>query len=238
MDIYKEGYILCCFGNTIYFDLATRLISNIRKYDINRYICILTDNLLFFDEEYKTLHKVITKKFDYNDHRLDVVDMTVDWNKYGLIPKLFHSYYTPFITTMFLDVDMIFHSDFTFFWDKYYNNNQTILFSGISDENNNSPSCWHWYSINEVINSSKINIPQFFGTLIIYDKNLKDYIEKYLNHILANIKNWKIKSYFRNGIPEEIIYAIIFGIEKIKPDEEIHNWLLNAEFCDPVNKNI
>ena len=31
-----EGYILCCFGDMLYFKLTKRLIQNIREYDNNR----------------------------------------------------------------------------------------------------------------------------------------------------------------------------------------------------------
>jgi hypothetical protein len=172
------------------------------------------------------------------DHPLDEVDMTVDWNKFGLIPKIFHPYYTPFRYTMFLDVDMVFHTDFTFFWNNYYSNKQNTLYTGISDKDNKSPAWWHWNTINEVMESSKINIPAMFGVLIIYDTNLKKYIDKYLSTILKNIGAWRIKPWFRNGIVDEIIYAIIFGIECIKPDEEIYNWILNTKTCDAFNKNV
>jgi len=238
MDIYKEGYMLCCFGSTMYFKLTQRMVLNIRRYDPNRYICILTDNVLFFNEEYKKLHKLIVLHFNYMDHPLDEVDMTVDWNKFGLIPKIFHPYYTPFRYTMFLDVDMVFHTDFTFFWNNYYSNKQNTLYTGISDKDNKSPAWWHWNTINEVMESSKINIPAMFGVLIIYDTNLKKYIDKYLSTILKNIGAWRIKPWFRNGIVDEIIYAIIFGIECIKPDEEIYNWILNTKTCDAFNKNV
>jgi hypothetical protein len=242
MDIYNEGYILCCFGDIIYFRLTKRLINNIRTYDKDRYICILTNDLSFFDEEYKNMNKVITKQFNYVDHISEImknnIDIDNDWNKHGLIPKLFHSYYTPFTYTMFLDVDMIFKTDFTFFWDKYFTNQPKLLFSGISDENNIAPPRWHWCTIDEVIKNSKINIPEFSGVFMVYDSKLKNYMEKYLNYIIENINNWKIKNWYKNGIPEEIIYAIIFGIENIKPDEEIFKWLYDQEYCDACNKHI
>jgi hypothetical protein len=46
-----KGYILCCFGDLLYFELTKRLIQNIRKYDNHRNISILTDNLLL-DSKY------------------------------------------------------------------------------------------------------------------------------------------------------------------------------------------
>jgi hypothetical protein len=39
-----EGYLLCCFGKELYFQLCVRCIKNIRMFDPLRTICILTDN--------------------------------------------------------------------------------------------------------------------------------------------------------------------------------------------------
>jgi len=50
----KEGYLLCCFGKELYFKLTLRAIKNIRVYDNERYICILTDDVLFFEQLIKT----------------------------------------------------------------------------------------------------------------------------------------------------------------------------------------
>jgi hypothetical protein len=146
--------------------------------------------------------------------------MSVPWNKYGIIPKLYHSCYTPFKHTMFFDVDMKFEKDFTFCWERY---NGKITYIGKSDSNNRSPSDWHWGTIDEVMESSGINIPQTFTTFMIYDNSLKVYIEKYVSYIFEHIDEWKIKKQFRDGVPDEIVYGIIFGIEDIRPDEYILN---------------
>jgi hypothetical protein len=230
----SQGYILNCFGDENYFTLTKRIITNIRTYDSDRRICILTDNPVYFDNDYIQQNNIIVKKFVYESHpTLYGIDMNIPWNKYGLVPKLFHSYYTPFKNTMFLDVDMQFKKDFTFVWEKY---NGGVLCIGRSDENNKSPSQWHWGHIDEVIQSSGINIPETFTTFMMYDDSLKIYIDKHVSYILENIDNWKIKKQYKDGIPDEIIYAIVFGIESIRPDESIYEWILSNENCDPFSK--
>jgi hypothetical protein len=239
MSFYlDEGDILNCFGDILYFKLTKRIIDNIRKYDASRYICILTDDISFFDENYKVQNKIITKYFDYKNHVLYEIDTNNLWNRYGLIPKLFHSFYTPFSHSMYLDVDMIFNNDFTFLWEKYYDFSQSILYAGTCDDNNNAPSSWHWGTIMDVIACSNINIPEFSGTFLVYDERLKGYINKYLKLILQNIDNWNIKSLYRDGIPEEIIYAIIFGLENIRPNTEIYYYIFHSGMCDAANKTI
>ena len=236
-EFTNQGYILNCFGDEMYFKLTKKMVSNIRQYDSQRGICILTDKQGFFDEEYKKENNVTTKQFVYENHpTFKGIDMNVPWNKYGLIPKLYHPYYTPFKHTMFLDVDMKFEKDFTFFWQRH---DGKITYIGKSDSNNRSPSYWHWGTIDEVMESSGINIPQTFTTFMIYDDSLKIYIEKHVSHILENIKNWKIKTNFKfeDGITDEIVYAIIFGLEDIRPDEHIFDWISSRENCDVFFKD-
>ena len=122
--LYKmeEGYLLCCFGNSNYFDLAKRMISEIRKFDSKRKICVLTDNINFF----KNL-EIITIKFDYKDHEHKNINTTNDWNKYGLLPKIYQYEYTPFETTCFMDVDMLFYKDFTFIWDEFKKEKKNVF---------------------------------------------------------------------------------------------------------------
>uniref|UniRef100_A0A6C0DRA4 Nucleotide-diphospho-sugar transferase domain-containing protein n=1 Tax=viral metagenome TaxID=1070528 RepID=A0A6C0DRA4_9ZZZZ len=210
----------------------------LRDYDPNRYIIILTDNVSFFDE-YLDGYKLMVSHFDYNNHIHENIDTSNDWNKYGLIPKLYHSYYTPFETTMYLDVDMWFKKDFIFIWEEYYKSPDLVLYAGVSDENNKSPSSWHWGTIDEVIEKVGVNIPQISGTLIVYNKNrLKEMVNLHVENILNNISKWNIKTWYRNGLPEEIIYAIIFGYEKIKPSIELNDWIFNNKNCDPMDKNV
>jgi len=236
-----EGYLLCCFNDEKYFKLAHRIVKNIRIYDSYRQICILTDNPDYFEESYVALNKILIKKFDYENipqYFHCNIDMNNTWNKNGLIPKVYHSYYTPFENTMFMDVDMIFKKDFTFIWEMYYKSPNLILFPGLSDKNNRSPSNWHWGCIDELMQTIGISIPQVFGTVLVYNSNVKNIMTKHLENIFVNIESWNVRCWYRNGLADEIVYAIIFGFENVRPNIELHDWLLNQEMCDPVNKDV
>ena len=137
MDI-SEGYLLCAFGNILYHKLSKRIITNIRQYDSERKICILTDKPEYYDGE-----NLIIINFDYKDHLHPSINIRSEWNIYGLIPKIYQYMYTPFKITCFIDVDMIIKNDFTFVWEEFYRNNTPILIGGKCDENNKSPSQWH-----------------------------------------------------------------------------------------------
>jgi hypothetical protein len=232
----KEGYLLCCFGKEIYFRLTLMAIKNIRVYDTERPICIITDNTVFFEE--LNIENTIIKLFDYNNHLFPKINYENDWNKYGLIPKIFQCYYSPFDVTMYLDVDMFFKSNFNHFFDLFYESNQPILIPGLSDENNKSPSNWHWGFINEIMEVIDINIPQSFTTVVLYNQSILPIIEESMPFILSNLDKWNVKPWYCNGYPDEIIYSILLGLNNYKISEQIHSWLLNNNFCDPVNKNI
>jgi len=62
----SQGYLLCCFDNELYFKLTERIISNIRLYDNTRKICILTNNINYFNNHID--ENIIIKLFDYNNH--------------------------------------------------------------------------------------------------------------------------------------------------------------------------
>ncbi len=183
------------------------MINNIRKYDIQRKICVLTDN----DKKVKQIindPEIIIRIFNYANHpTFPEIDMNTSWNKYGLYPKIFQSLYTPFQKTMFFD--MVFFKDFTFMWNN--TNDSIISIAGISDENNKSPSTWHWVHINEVMINPKMNLPQIFSTVIIYKKEFSEIIKYNINYIINNLNNWHVKKLFRNGYTDEIIYSLILG---------------------------
>lgn len=236
MENTNEGYLLCVFGKQNYFNLANRIISNIFKYDNIRQICILTDNLSFFEKD----NKIILKKFDFNNHLHKNIDCKNDWNKYGLIPKIYQHKYTPFEKTCFMDVDMIFYKDFTFIWDEFNRSNKPILIGGKCDQNNRSPSNWHWGSIDKVINTCGFNCPQICGTIFIYNKKFDRLLTKYniIEQIIDNIKKYNIRSSFHNGYPDEIFYSIILGKFNISPSTLIDEWFYDKINCDSCNKII
>lgn len=240
----EEGYLLCCFNDIKYFKMTVRTVHMIRKYDIVRKICILTDNPSYFENQlfYRNSldadNKVVVVLFDYKQHMHDTINMQNNWNRYGLIPKIYQSYYTPFQKTMYIDVDMMFKKDLTCIWDIYARNGQPILFAGVSDVNNKAPANWHWNRINEVANNVGIHIPQCFSTLMVYNTQLKTMVETHICNIFHNLLKWKIRMQYKNGCPDEIIYAIIFGFEKIKPDKTLHELILNTNMCNPFDKNV
>lgn len=238
MNSLYEGYILCVFGKLNYFKLAERAIHNIFRYDSNRTICILTDNPDFFYG--KTSDRIILKLFDVNKHLNKNININNEWNKFGLIPKLYQLEYTPFIRTCFMDVDMIFYNDFTFIWDEFQKLKKPILIGGKCDEFNKSPSNWHWNQIDNVINSCGFNCPQVCGTVFIYDCKFCQLIKdnNILEELLNNIEKYKILSHFNQGYPDEIFYSIILGKFKISPSKLIDEWFYDKSNCDSCNKNI
>lgn len=229
-----EGYLLCVFGtNSKYYDLSVRFIENIRKFDKYRPICILTDNVsLVYQQE-----NVNISPFFLEKHLHPIVKINNDWNQYGFYPKVFQSLYTPFEHTMYMDVDMLFHRDFTFIWDIYHDSKQSILIPGKSDENNRSPSDWHWGKIDQVIDRIHIPIPQTFSTVIVYDRDVSKLIDKYVSYILDHLEEWHVQFQFRDsGLPDEIVYSIILGMEKIRVNREIHDWVFDENNCNPCCK--
>jgi len=234
MESNAEGYLLCVSGKLNYFHLANRIIKNIFDYDDNRQICILTDNLHFFQENKND--RIILIKFDFNNHLHENIDSKNDWNKYGLIPKIYQYKYTPFEKTCFMDVDMIFHKDFTFIWDEFNRSNKPILIGGKCDQNNKSPSNWHWNHIDKVINACGFNCPQVWSTIFIYNKTFCNIMNKDVDFILINLKNWNVLSLYNNGYPDEIIYSLILGLNKIHTNLEIHDWFENKYNCSPFDK--
>ena len=232
----EEGYLLCVFGDDIYYKLSKRMINNIRKYDNIRKICILTDNIEKAKYIINDLHNdIIIKLFDYSNHpTYPEIDLNINWNKFGLYPKIFQSLYTPFKKTMFCDVDMFFLQDFTFMWNN--TNDDVINIAGISDENNKSPSHWHWGYINDIMHCSKLNLPQIFSTIMIYNINFSEIIKNDIDFIMKNLNVWKVKKMFRNGYTDEIIYSLILGKHNIKPNRCFFNWISNTKNCDTFNK--
>lgn len=231
-----EGYLLCVFGdNDMYYKLSIRMIHNIRKFDKERSICILTDKIDRYDwpEE-----KIILREFDLGKHIHPNITINNDWNRYGFYPKLFQSLYTPFECTMYMDVDMIFYQDFTFIWNEYHKGNQIILVPGKCDENNRSPEDWHWGKINEVMDKIQIPLPQVSSTILVYKNTFAELLENKIQYILDNINNWNVQSQFREGIPDEIIYSILIGLSSLKINQYVQEWIVyDSDYqCNPCCK--
>lgn len=229
-----EGYLLCCFGDQAYHRMACRSVQNIRLFDQIRPICILTDDVTYVRSLVTDIDVI---HFDYQAHLHQSIDMSNDWNRCGLIPKLYQSTYTPFDITMFIDVDMIFKQDFLFIWDIFYLDQRSIMMPGLHDDLNRSPADWHWGLIEEVMKQSELNLPQVWSTLFVYDRSGADLITKDLDEIFNNLARWSVRSFYREGYPDEIIYSIILGLNSIPTNPTVHEWLLNEVNCDTFNKN-
>lgn len=174
--------------------------------------------------------------FFLEKHIHSVVKIENDWNAFGFYPKVFQSLYTPFEHTMYIDVDMIFHQDFTFIWNQYHNSDQQILIPGKSDFENRSPSDWQWGKINDVIDEIGIPLPQVFSTLLVYKKEFSKNIEKNAAYIFDHLHQWKVQFQFRGGVPDEIIYSILAGMNNIKINRMVHDWILDYANCEAFSK--
>ncbi len=228
--------MLCAFGE-LYHKLCVRIIKNIRDFDKKRKICILTENFDYFTNIDDGL---IIKYFDYRNHTHPNIDINNNWNKYGLIPKIYQYLYSPFDTTMFFDVDMIFYKDFTFAWEHFKSENKLVLMCGRSDDNNRSPSGWHWGAIDNVMYRCGFNCPQICGTLLMYNKDFRKNVHDsgMLNYILDNIKNWGVRSLYNDGYPDEIISSLMLGLLNIRPSKILNDWVHDPSNLNACDKEI
>jgi len=241
-----EGYCLISLNDELYYKLCMRMINNIRQYDSHRPICIFYDN-----EEYKNKYfssneniefqlfnsEEIIKKYDFESCKINIQN---DLNKYGLFPKLFQVLLSPFEKNIFLDVDMIIKKDFEMFWNYLNQCPYNFLIPGLCDENNRSPSDWHWNRINNVMQLSKLNIPQLSTTMIGYKLNKEEKIKFmiFVKNILIQRQQWGIQEKFRDGIPDEIVFSCYCGMNNIRPNIDLFKYLRHSGMVDMENKNI
>ena len=233
----SEGYLLCASGTDNYMQMANRLIKNIRSFDTKRSIVILTNNVdrcsnLICDVS----ANVSVIQFHLERHIHPFMDASNAWNQYGLYPKLYQSFYSPFDTTMFIDVDMQFHRDFTFLWDRYSKDPSPLAMPGLSDASNRSPPSWHWNRISLVMHSSGLNLPQTFSTLMLYRRSFQEIVKRDLDRIFENRMTWKLERQWRGSWPDEIFYSILMGLNGITPDQYIFKWISNGENVSPFDK--
>ena len=229
----SEGYLLCVFGNATYFRLCMRLIKNIRKYDTKRPIHILTDNIEFFKDKDLT-----AQKFNYMNHSYPNINSTTDWNRFGFIPKLHQFSYSPFQRTCYFDVDMIFHSDFTWIWSQLDNAGFPLLLPGVSDDTNMSPLDWHWSTIKTVSIHVGHSLPQISSTAILYTQAVTESLTTAISEIICNLQLVKALSIFRGGYPDEIVFSILLGKHEVRPSKVLFDWFSNKTVCDNCNKKI
>jgi hypothetical protein len=244
----SEGYCLISLNDELYYKLCKRLIENIRKYDSQRPICVFYDNdelkNKYFSTEQINPDKYIFKLFDsekiIEQYGLQKCNINLEnsWNKYGLIPKLFHIVLSPFEKSLFFDVDMIINTDFEMFWNYLEKSPYPFMIPGESDSNNRSPYHWHWGAISSVMHSCGFSVPQLFTTIIgSRGVNHQDYINC-IKIILCNRHQWNIQEKFRDGIVDEIIFACLFGLHSYRPHNELFNFLHHSGKIDPINKEV
>jgi hypothetical protein len=134
-----------------------------------------------------------------------------------------------------MDVDMVFHKDFTFAWDTQMESGISI--PGISDSENRSPSHWHWGGISHVMQQSRLSLPQMFSTMILYKtETMKKAITKHIHHIMSHCDEWGVLRIFRGGWPDEIIFSILLGLEGLRPNQLLFDWIEDRTNCDPFAK--
>jgi hypothetical protein len=249
-----EGYCLISMGYELYYKLCRKMILNIRKYDTKRPICVFYDNDDLLKQHIKSINDIdqsliYTVPFDSTDTMRNLkieicnFDILNEWTRYGLIPKLFHPLQSPFKSSIFLDVDMIINNDFQIFWNYLNNCTTNFLFAGLSDKKNRSPPSWHWGSIYNVINSSGLNIPQLSTTIFVY-KNLRDnelekkFFTKLIKTILSKCSEWRVRSLFRESIPDEIVYACYCGFLNIRPNSDLFYFMSLQNGIEIENKQV
>ena len=217
--------------------MANRLIKNIRLYDTKRPIAILTndvDRCTSYITDISANVSII--QFHLERHIHPFMDASNAWNQFGLYPKLYQSFYTPFDTTMFIDVDMQFHKDFTFMWKCYSKDPLPLAMPGLSYEFNRSPSSWHWNRISNVMNASGLNLPQISSTLMLYRRSFQEIVKRDIDRIFENRITWKLERQWRESWPDEIFYSLLMGMHQIIPNEPLYNWIFNGENVSPSDK--
>ena len=127
---------------------------------------------------------------------------------------------------------------FQIFWNYLDKCSYNFLIPGLCDENNRSPHDWHWYGINRIMHLTGVNIPQLSTTMIGYKltENEKKIFITFIKNILIKRKEWGIQEKFRDGIPDEIIFACYCGINNIHPNIELFQYLRNSGKVDMENK--
>jgi hypothetical protein len=233
----SEGYLFCVGGKDLYYKLLTRAIQTLRQFDPIRPICVLTDDI---DQakSYSQFENIIYKQFQIHNHIVPNINPKNSWHQFGFYPKVFQILYSPFEKTIFFDVDSVFKTDLTFWWDYVDKSQSPFLITGVSDKNNCSPPEWHWGWIYSVMQKSGLCIPQVSSTFMYYDKVFIKTFLKHVQHILLNLENWGCLPYFCDGYPDEIVFALLLAILDMKPDNTMFTWVHNHENLLCCDKNL
>ena len=129
------------------------------------------------------------------------------------------------------------NKDITEFWKIFDNSKYNIIIPGKSDDKNMSPPDWHWGAINNVSKKVGVAIPQLSSTIILYKSSIKEDIS-IMSDIINKMNIYDIKMIFRDGPPDEIIYAVYMGLKYIYPNNYLFNWIINTTNCLCCDKSI
>lgn len=233
----SEGYLFCVGGNELYYKLLQRALTTLRKFDSVRPICILTEEIEKA-KQYSKVDNVQYKEFRILNHFVPNINPGLPWHRYGFYPKVFQFMYTPFERTMFFDVDYVFLTDFTYFWDQFRKSESELWVAGRADENNCSAPDWHWGFIYRVIQESGICIPMSMSSFMIYKKSIGKKLVKHIREILNNLEKWECKPQYCGGYPDEIVISILMGLLEIRPNEQMFDWLIDSSKVLSCDKNV
>lgn len=233
----SEGYLFCVGGDILYYKLLHRAIITLRKFDPVRPICVVTDNMEAA-KVFSNFENIIYKPFRLDNHLVDTVTPNLPWHRFGFYPKVFQFMYSPFDKTMFFDVDYVFLTDFTYFWDRFNESSCLIMVAGQADENNCSPPDWQWGWIFSMIQKSGICIPQTNSSFMIYRKGFVRYFIQHIEKVLLNLPTWNCKPQFCGGYPDEIVISLLLGILNIHPNQEMFDWMINPSKVLCCDKNV
>ena len=227
-----EGYLLCVFGDDdTCYDMAKRMIENIHKYDTSRKICILSESNEKSKNILQNTKDLIYKEINHSYHEHEKIHYSDNYYRKYFIPKVFQSYYTPFKLTLYFDLDLVFHKDFTFLWFLQFKNKYPIQLGGKSDEKNCADSSWHMNEIDHIIKISNMNIPEVNTSILMYNTEFFGIASFHLLLYLDNLDPWKVKK-INNHFQDDIIYAILCGKCQTRPDKYILEWILDPENCE------
>ena len=229
--------MFCVGGDELYFKLLNRAITTLRLFDNKRPICILTEDVERA-KSFCNFDNVVFKQFLLFNHLVPTVHPSLPWHRYGFYPKIFQFMYSPFDYTMFFDVDTVFLSDFTFFWERLKTSPYPLMIPGLADAINCSPPGWHWGWIFSVIQKSGICVPQTNSSFMIYNKLFVKSLIENANHVLMNLENWGCRPQFSGGYPDEIVMSLLIGILKIRPSEEMFAWVHDPTKILSCDKNV
>lgn len=210
----NQGYMFNANGEYYANLLKSFTIPSLRHFDPFRPICIFTSTPEYFNP---ALYTIIC--YDVDHYSKQHQHLTNNDSKYflnGTIPRLLIHDMTPFKETVYLDADIVVMKDIEPFWN--FCTSKEFVMCGGSDEKNRAPDSWHWNTIREVIETTRLSIPRINGGMV-YWKKQNDFMNT-IQPYLTDPGSYNIKPWFRGNYVDEIFIAIYMGIKGYKPDPD------------------